>query len=81
MCKDRRIAAKFYPRVVGTITEQLRNGPPMPRDDEFRRERTLPNGWVLNTKEELMYYRIFRAQFGELSDLSWMGRTKGAPRH
>jgi asparagine synthase (glutamine-hydrolysing) len=50
-------------------------------DDEFRRERTLPNRWVLNTKEELMYYRVFKAQFGELSDLSWMGRTKSAPRH
>lgn len=50
-------------------------------DDEFRRERTLPNRWVLNTREELMYYRVFKAQFGELSDLSWMGRTKSAPRH
>jgi hypothetical protein len=27
--------------------------------EEFRRERSLPNGWVLNTKEELMYYRVF----------------------
>jgi asparagine synthase (glutamine-hydrolysing) len=50
-------------------------------DDEFSRERYLPNGWVLDTKEELMYYRIFRSHFGELSNLSWMGRTKGAPRH
>jgi asparagine synthase (glutamine-hydrolysing) len=49
-------------------------------DDEFRHERTLPNGWILNSKEELMYYRIFRGHFGELSDLSWMGRTKGAPK-
>jgi asparagine synthase (glutamine-hydrolysing) len=48
-------------------------------DNEFQRERTLLNGWVLNTKEELMYYRIFREHFGELDDLSWMGRTKGAP--
>jgi asparagine synthase (glutamine-hydrolysing) len=49
-------------------------------DEEFGRERILPNGWRLNTKEELMYYRIFREHFGELSNLSWMGRTKGAPR-
>jgi asparagine synthase (glutamine-hydrolysing) len=49
-------------------------------DDEFIRQRTLPNGWTLNTKEELMYYRIFREHFGELGDLEWMGRTKGAPR-
>ena len=45
-------------------------------DDEFKRERKLPNGWKLNTKEELIYYRIFRMRFGELEDLSWMGRTK-----
>ena len=49
-------------------------------DADFARERTLPNGWTINTKEELMYYRIFREHFGELEDLSWMGRTKGAPR-
>ena len=49
-------------------------------DGDFSRERTLPNGWVINTKEELMYYRIFREHFGELDDLTWMGRTKGAPK-
>jgi asparagine synthase (glutamine-hydrolysing) len=49
-------------------------------DDDFLRERALLNGWTLNTKEELMYYRIFREHFGELCSLSWMGRTKGAPR-
>ena len=48
-------------------------------DDQFVRERTLPNGWVLNTKEELVYYRLFQDQFGEVADLSWMGRTKGSP--
>ena len=46
-------------------------------DAEFQRERTLPNGWVLNSKEELLYYRIFREQFGHATDLNWMGRTKG----
>jgi asparagine synthase (glutamine-hydrolysing) len=50
-------------------------------DEEFHRDRILPNGWTLNTKEELMYYRVFREHFGELNDLSWMGRTKGAPKH
>jgi asparagine synthetase B (glutamine-hydrolysing) len=50
-------------------------------DDNFKRERALPNGWTLNTKEEVMYYRIFKEHFGELNDLSWMGRTKGAPKH
>jgi asparagine synthase (glutamine-hydrolysing) len=49
-------------------------------DDEFRRERKLPNGWDLDSKEELMYFRIFQERFGDLVNLSWMGRTKGAPR-
>ena len=49
-------------------------------DGDFSRERTLPNGWVIDTKEELLYYRIFKEHFGELKDLTWMGRTKGAPR-
>jgi asparagine synthase (glutamine-hydrolysing) len=48
-------------------------------DGEFLRHRTLPNGWTLNTKEELMYYRVFEEHFGVLGDLEWMGRTKGAP--
>lgn len=48
-------------------------------DHEFIKERNLPNGWKLNTKEELLYYREFRDQFGSLEDLEWMGRTKGAP--
>jgi asparagine synthase (glutamine-hydrolysing) len=46
---------------------------------DFESERVLANGWRLRTKEELMYYRIFREQFGELDNLDWMGRTKGAP--
>jgi asparagine synthase (glutamine-hydrolysing) len=48
-------------------------------DSEFEQSRELPDGSRLNTKEELFYYRIFREQFGEFNDLSWMGRTKGAP--
>lgn len=46
---------------------------------DFLRERQLPNGWSLNTKEELMYHRIFRDHFGEFENLDWMGRTKGSP--
>jgi len=48
-------------------------------DDDFKRERKLKNGWVLNSKEELLYYRYFKEFFGEIEDFSWMGRTKGAP--
>jgi asparagine synthase (glutamine-hydrolysing) len=50
-------------------------------DGDFTHERQLVNGTTLNSKEELMYYRIFRDHFGELDDLSWVGRTKGAPVH
>jgi asparagine synthase (glutamine-hydrolysing) len=50
-------------------------------DADFQNERLLPNGWMLNSKEELMYYRIFKDHFGELTQLDWMGRTKGAPVH
>jgi asparagine synthase (glutamine-hydrolysing) len=45
-------------------------------DAEFACERKLSNGWMLATKEELMYYRIFRSHFGDLENLDWMGRTK-----
>jgi asparagine synthase (glutamine-hydrolysing) len=75
-----RRKAKFWQGAgVGNLLAQYADG--RIADDEFWRERTLPNGWVLNTKEELLYYRIFGRHFGELSNLSWMGRTKSAPRH
>jgi asparagine synthase (glutamine-hydrolysing) len=48
-------------------------------DRDFDREKLLPNGWRLNSKEELMYYRIFSEHFGQMNQLDWMGRTKGAP--
>ena len=47
--------------------------------DDFKEERELPNGWLLNSKEELLYYRIFKKHFGLIENLDWMGRTKGAP--
>ncbi len=46
-------------------------------DADFIRERRLANGWQLNSKEELLYYRVFREQFGDLHNLEWVGRTKG----
>jgi asparagine synthase (glutamine-hydrolysing) len=48
-------------------------------DADFGRERRLENGVTIRTKEEMMYYRIFREQFGDFASLDWMGRTKGAP--
>ena len=48
-------------------------------DTEFDHDRQLANGWRMNSKEELYYYRIFQEHFGNLEDLSWVGRTKGTP--
>ena len=48
-------------------------------DADFRAERQLPDGSALNSKEELLYYRLFREAFGELSSLAFVGRTKGVP--
>ena len=74
----RRKKAKFWEGAgVGDLL--ARHADEKVTDDDFRRERALPNGWTINTKEELMYYRIFREHFGEMKDLEWMGRTKGAP--
>jgi len=47
---------------------------------EFARERGIPGAASLNTKEELLYFRIFRDQFGKAFDPALVGRTKGAPR-
>lgn len=48
-------------------------------DRDFHKERRIAAGWLLNSKEELLYYRIFKHYFGDLQQLDWMGRTKGAP--
>lgn len=48
-------------------------------DADFARQRSLPDGSQLNSKEEMMYYRVFCDYFGDFNDLTWMGRTKGAP--
>jgi len=48
-------------------------------DNVFRKERKLSNGLIINSKEELFYYRIFKDHFGPDIDLSWMGRTRGSP--
>jgi asparagine synthase (glutamine-hydrolysing) len=43
---------------------------------DFSKERILPNGWILNTREELLYYNIFKEHFGSTLSLEWMGRTE-----
>lgn len=71
-----RPKAKFWQGAgVSTLLEE--HAEETVTDADFVLERSLPNGWQLNTKEELMYYRIFREHFGEFEDLAWMGRTKG----
>jgi asparagine synthase (glutamine-hydrolysing) len=49
-------------------------------DAEFAAERSLGGGITLNSKEELLYYRIFRDLFGADLDPALVGRTKGAPK-
>ncbi len=48
-------------------------------DSDFNNEREIKGGMRINTKEELIYYRIFKRHFGKAKNFSWMGRTKGAP--
>ncbi|HNT35420.1 MAG TPA: asparagine synthase-related protein, partial [bacterium] len=73
-----RPKAKFW---QGTGVEDLlsRYASSTVSDSDFARERILPNGWVLDSKEELMYYRVFKEHFGTLNQLDWMGRTKRIP--
>lgn len=70
-----RPKAKFW-QGAGVETLLAEHAEGSVTDADFRRERVLPNGWQLHSKEELFYYRIFREQFGEISNLDWMGRTK-----
>ncbi len=44
-------------------------------DNDYRTERDLKNGIILNSKEELLYYRIFSEHFGTDINLSFVGRT------
>lgn len=45
-------------------------------DYDFNKEKILENGWELNNKEELFYYKIFKEYFGSCNNFDWMGRTK-----
>lgn len=48
-------------------------------DHDFQNGSRLSNGWILNSKEEYLYHQIFKEHFGQLEELNWMGRTRGAP--
>lgn len=70
-----RAKAKFWEGAgVGEILAEYANK--KVSDTDFQKERKLKNGWELNSKEELLYYRIFKEHFGDLDNLDWMGRTK-----
>lgn len=45
-------------------------------NEEFSKEREIAPGFVLNSKEELFYWRIFRQHFPHPSVLSCLGITK-----
>ena len=74
-----RTKAKFW-EGAGVVDMLSRHAAAIITDGDFHRERLLPNGWSLNTKEELFYYQLFKEHYGEVDDLSWMGRSKGAPQ-
>ncbi len=46
-------------------------------DTDFHHERILASGWQIQSKEELLYYQVFRDCFGEMNNLSWMAQAKG----
>lgn len=48
-------------------------------DADLKREQKLPDGSLLQSKEELLYYRLFRETFGDFESLEVVGRTKRVP--
>jgi asparagine synthase (glutamine-hydrolysing) len=72
-----KISSKEEDAVGATISDLAENSI---SDEEFKKEQKLSNGWMLSTKEELLYYRIFSEHFEDLEDFSWAGRTMNRPR-
>ncbi len=73
-----RPKAKFW---EGAGVENLlsKHASEMITDSDFRLERNISDRIIINTKEELFYYRIFKDHFGSDKILRWMGRTEGSP--
>lgn len=42
-------------------------------DFEFHSNRKLENGFLIRTKEEYFYYKIFEEQFGKFNNFNWLG--------
>lgn len=73
-----RPKAKFWQGAgIGELLAEYAEG--VVTDQDFSREADLPDGASLTSKEELLYFRIFREHFGRSASLSWMGRTKRTP--
>lgn len=50
-------------------------------DYDFLHERVVNDEITLNSKEELLYYRLFKEHFGNASNFNWVGRTKVTPNN
>lgn len=73
-----RTKSKFW-EGAGVETQLEQYAQEIISESDFNRESILSNGWKINTREEMMYYLIFKEQFGVFEDMTWMGRTKSAP--
>jgi len=73
-----RTKAKFW-EGAGVTDHLAMHAESIISDREFTARRKLPDGQTLNSKEELYYYDIFRDRIGDVDEVSFVGRTKGAP--
>lgn len=73
-----RPKAKFW-EGAGVYDLIARKADSIITDSEFDAERQVPGGRPLASKEELLYYRVFRQHFGHAKDCGFVGRTKRSP--
>jgi asparagine synthase (glutamine-hydrolysing) len=50
-------------------------------DHDYLIERNVNNQLTLKSKEEVLYYRIFKDHFGNASNYEWVGRTRQTPKN
>lgn len=70
-----REKSKFW-EGSGTADLLIRHANRELSDHEYKKERTLENGANLRSKEELLYYRIFKNYYNESVPLTEIGRTQ-----
>jgi asparagine synthase (glutamine-hydrolysing) len=73
----RKQARTFLGAGIGTIMAEYAET--QVTEADFERGRVQPYGWILHSKEEFLYYRIFAEQFGVLNEFTWMTRSQGKP--